>query len=110
MKLRYKILGVIVLVFAVGLLSFAVAISYTSQCGAVPPPPVGAILMKGAVRHCYGSPDVVKYEDISKPIPKDNEVRIKVRAASVNPLDWHELQGTPYIGRLDDGLGKPDNP
>src|SRR5207253_6031185 len=66
--------------------------------------------MKAAVRHCYGSPDVVRYEDIPKPSPKDNEVLVRVHAASVNPLDWHELEGTPYLVRMDDGFGKPDNP
>ena len=41
-----------------------------------------------AIVHCeYGSPDVLKLEDVEKPIPNDNQVLVKVRAASVNPLD-----------------------
>jgi NADPH:quinone reductase-like Zn-dependent oxidoreductase len=44
--------------------------------------------MKAAVYTRYGSPDVVvQFEDVEKPVPKDNEVLLKVRAASVNPLD-----------------------
>ena len=110
MKLRYKILGVIAIVLAVGVLSLALAMSHTSPCDAAPPPPVGVTLMKGIVHRCYGSPDVIRYEDIPKPAPADNEVLVKVHAASVNPLDWHHLEGTPYLVRIDAGFGKPDNP
>jgi len=38
--------------------------------------------------------DVLRYEDIAKPTAADNEVLVKVHAASVNPLDWHEVEGT----------------
>jgi NADPH:quinone reductase-like Zn-dependent oxidoreductase len=63
--------------------------------------------MKAIVYHNYGSPDVLKCEDVEKPVPKDNEILIKVRAASLNPLDWHFLRGVPYIVRIIAGLGKP---
>lgn len=63
--------------------------------------------MKAIVYHSYGSPDVLKCEEIEKPVPKDNEVLIKVRAASVNPLDWHFMRGTPYFIRIMTGLRKP---
>ncbi len=63
--------------------------------------------MKAIVYHGYGSPDVLRCEDVAAPVPGDDEVLIKVRAASVNPLDWHFLRGTPYIGRVQFGLRKP---
>ena len=63
--------------------------------------------MKAAVYNRYGSPDVVQITDVEKPVPKDNEVLIRVRAASVNPLDWHFMRGTPYIMRIQAGLLKP---
>jgi NADPH:quinone reductase-like Zn-dependent oxidoreductase len=63
--------------------------------------------MKAAVYSTYGPPDVVQITDVEKPVPKDNEVLIKVRAASVNPLDWHYMRGTPYIVRILAGLRKP---
>ena len=63
--------------------------------------------MKAIVYYNYGSPDVLKCDVIEKPIPGDNEVLIKVRAASVNPLDWHFMRGTPYLLRLMAGLRKP---
>ena len=63
--------------------------------------------MKAVVYHNYGSPDVLKCEEIEKPTAGDNEVLIKVRAASVNPLDWHFMRGTPYVVRIMAGLLKP---
>jgi NADPH:quinone reductase-like Zn-dependent oxidoreductase len=66
--------------------------------------------MKAAVNRRYGPPDVVQIEDVEKPVPKDNEVLIKVRAASVNPLDWHGMRGKPYVVRVFTGLRKPRNP
>jgi NADPH:quinone reductase-like Zn-dependent oxidoreductase len=63
--------------------------------------------MKAALYKTYGPPDVVQVEDVEKPVPKDDEVLIKVRAASVNPLDWHFMRGTPYVVRLAAGLRKP---
>jgi len=63
--------------------------------------------MNAIVYYQYGSPDVLKCEGIDKPAPKDNEVLIKVRAASVNPYDWHFMRGEPYFLRLMAGLSKP---
>ena len=63
--------------------------------------------MKAAIYTRYGPPDVVQVTDVEKPVPKDNEVLIKVRAASVNPLDWHFMRGTPYFVRLGAGLRRP---
>jgi NADPH:quinone reductase-like Zn-dependent oxidoreductase len=63
--------------------------------------------MKAAVCSRYGPPDVVQIADVAKPVPKDNEVLIKVRAAAVNPLDQSMTSGTPYFVRLFGGLRKP---
>jgi len=107
MKLRYKILSAILVVLSLGVLSLLITLSYTSACAPSPPLSAGATPMKAIVHRCYGSPDVVRYEDIAKPAPADDEVLVRVRAASVNPLDWHYLQGTPYMLRLDAGIGRP---
>ena len=63
--------------------------------------------MKAIVYHEYGSPDVLKCEEIEKPTAGDDEVLIRVRAASVNPLDWHFMRGEPYLMRVMTGLRKP---
>src|SRR3977135_607092 len=62
--------------------------------------------MKAIVCHCYGSPDVLKLEEIEKPSPGGDEVLIKVRAASLNPIDRH-YRGRPYLIRIKTGLSKP---
>src|SRR5271167_4403130 len=62
--------------------------------------------MKAIVYQGFGSFDILRCEEIDKPIPGDDEVFIKVRAASVNPLDWKLMKGGPFILRILLGLGK----
>ncbi len=62
--------------------------------------------MKAIVYSNYGSPDALRCEEIEKSTAGDDEVLIKVRAASVNPVDWHLMRGTPYILRIQAGLRK----
>jgi len=63
--------------------------------------------MKAIVYQDYGSPDVLRYEEIEQPTPGSHEVLIAVRAASVNPIDWHFMRGTPYFLRAMTGVRKP---
>ena len=63
--------------------------------------------MKAIVYYNYGSPDVLRCEEIEKPVAGDNEVLIKVRAASANPLDWRLMRGAPFLIRVLAGLHKP---
>src|SRR2546423_8565870 len=61
-----------------------------------------------AIRFCeYGSPDVLKFEDVEKPVPNDDQVLIKVRAASLNFIDPGAMRG-PWPLRLMFGLRKPE--
>ena len=65
-------------------------------------------MMKAIVYHEYGSPDdVLELKDIDKPAVKDDEVLVRVHAASANPYDWHLMTGLPYFMRLQAGLLKP---
>jgi NADPH:quinone reductase-like Zn-dependent oxidoreductase len=63
--------------------------------------------VKAIIYRAYGAPDVLRYEDIEKPTAGDDDVLIKIRAASVNPLDWHFMRGTPYFVRIMTGLRTP---
>jgi len=66
--------------------------------------------MKAILYHTYGAPDVLRLEETDKPAPKEDEVLLRVRAASVNPYDWHFMRGMPYPLRMPAGLGKPKDP
>ncbi|NUO19382.1 NAD(P)-dependent alcohol dehydrogenase [bacterium] len=63
--------------------------------------------MKAITFSQYGSPDVLKYEDVPTPTPKDDEVLIKVHASSVNAADWHLLRADPFLVRFMMGFTKP---
>ena len=63
--------------------------------------------MKAILYSQYGSPDVLRCEEIEKPTPAADEALIKVRAASINPLDWRLMKGRPYVFRLLGGLRRP---
>ncbi|MEY2578526.1 MAG: hypothetical protein QOI49_1350 [Verrucomicrobiota bacterium] len=87
------------------------ALLLTGTALAQTPSPSSAPRIKAYFYRDYGSPDVLRLEEIEKPVPADDQVLVRVRAASINPLDWHYMEGTPYIVRaLDFGLLKPTVP
>jgi NADPH:quinone reductase-like Zn-dependent oxidoreductase len=55
----------------------------------------------------YGPPDVLELRDVDVPAIGDDEVLVRVRAASVNPLDWHFMRGAPYLVRMQAGVTRP---
>ena len=63
--------------------------------------------MKAIVYQKYGPPDVLKLEEVEKPIPRDDEVLIKIHAVSINDWDWMALIGESFVTRLIHGLLKP---
>ena len=65
--------------------------------------------MKAIVYDRYGSPDVLELQEIDTPVAKDDQVLVRVHAASVNPLDWHRMRGEPWFMRGSEGLTKPKN-
>src|SRR5262249_16486794 len=99
--LKWSILAVLLGLFA--WFEFAYWTS-TNDCGRNIPP--GRERMK-AIRYCeYGPPDVVKVEEIEKPVPKEDELLVSVRAASLNFIDAGLVRG-PSVLRLISGLRKP---
>ena len=73
----------------------------TNECNRTTAP---ANPMKAIVYCDYGVANL-KLEEIEKPVPNDDQILVKVRAASVNPYDWHFVEGTPYVMRAIAGVG-----
>src|SRR5439155_3707743 len=96
------------LVFILLVLAFLfVFVAYwrsTNDCGktAAPTNPMKAIV------YCDYGVTNLKLEEIEKPVPNDDQILVRVHAASVNPYDWHFVEGTPYVMRaMGVGLRKP---
>jgi NADPH:quinone reductase-like Zn-dependent oxidoreductase len=67
--------------------------------------------LKAITYHRYGAPEVLEFEEVDEPVVKDGEVLVRVRAASVNPRDWHFMRGLPaFPMRLQFGLRTPKEP
>ena len=109
MKLKriigWGVLAIVVALFATGLVAYFRSTNICDQpAAAAPQTPMKAVI------YCdYGSPDVLKIETLERPVPSDSQLLIKVRAAAVNPLEWHYMRGEPYIARFGMGLRKPAN-
>lgn len=107
MRILTRILAIFFGVLALAVVSLAIAISYDGSCRPPEAIPADAQRMKAVVYRCYGSPEVLRVEEVPKPTPENDQVLVKVHAASVNPLDWHYMRGEPYIMRLSAGIGAP---
>lgn len=66
--------------------------------------------MKAIANSKYGSPDGLRLQEIDRPAVDDDAVLVRVRAASVNPYDWHFMRGKPYVMRLMVGFRGPKQP
>jgi NADPH:quinone reductase-like Zn-dependent oxidoreductase len=64
-------------------------------------------MMKALAYDKYGTPDVLELREIERPVVTDDGVLVRIHAASVNPVDWHTMTGTPYLVRMQAGLRKP---
>ena len=65
--------------------------------------------MKAMVYTTYGSPDVLQLTQVAKPMLKEDEVLIRIHAASINAAEWHLLRADPFVIRFMSGLLKPNN-
>jgi NADPH:quinone reductase-like Zn-dependent oxidoreductase len=66
--------------------------------------------MQAIVQDAYGPPDVLELREIDRPVPKDNEVLVRVHAAGLDPGVWHVMTGLPYLVRLAFGPRRPKAP
>jgi NADPH:quinone reductase-like Zn-dependent oxidoreductase len=63
--------------------------------------------MKAIVHTRYGEVEALELREVDKPVPADDEVLVRVRAASLNPVDWYGLAGRPYVARVQTGIRGP---
>ena len=78
------------------------------QPNAVAAPGADHTMMQAIVQTEYGSPEVLSLEEVTKPLPQDNEVLVRIQATSVHAGDWHLMRGSPFLIRLMfGGLLKP---
>jgi len=66
--------------------------------------------MKAIVYHQYGGPDNLTLAEVPRPVPKDNEVLVKIHATSINSWDWDMIIGKPFLVRVLTGVSKPRKP
>ena len=105
-----RILGALAALAAVSVVIFAIVISRDAPCGPAPTLAGDVTTMKAVVRRCYGPPAVLRVEQVERPVPADDQMLVRVRAAAINPVEWHEVRGTPYIMRIAEGFGAPKDP
>ncbi|HRQ66506.1 MAG TPA: NAD(P)-dependent alcohol dehydrogenase [Xanthomonadaceae bacterium] len=81
-------------------------LSHNSDCEPPLAVPADAPSMQAVRYACYGDSDALVLARVARPEPADDELLVRVHAAGVNPLDWHYMQGQPYIMRLSSGIGR----
>jgi NADPH:quinone reductase-like Zn-dependent oxidoreductase len=109
MSFIFKSLKVLVAVLVTLTLVVAVMIGYTSDCVTPSASAASDQSMRAVTYSCYGGPEILQLSDVEKPIASNDEIVVRVKAASVNPLDWHYMRGSPFIMRLMVGLGSPND-
>lgn len=108
MKLRYKIGGALLVLIAITFGWGAWYVSHDADCVPIPTLSAQEEGMEAIRYGCFGGPEVLELVRVEKPVPGDDEILVRIEAASVNPLDWHYMRGTPYIMRLmGAGIGAP---
>ena len=66
--------------------------------------------MRAIVQHRYGGPEVLRLEEVEPPTIPEDRVLVRVKAASVNALDWHMMRGKPFLARIGEGWRSPKQP
>jgi NADPH:quinone reductase-like Zn-dependent oxidoreductase len=110
MKKRYWILIGMGALLATGIATLLTVTSHDHACPALSAVPTGTDTMRAARKYCYGVPRGIRVETVARPVPGDGQVLIKVRAASINPMEWYRIAGQPYLTRLRGGIGSPKEP
>ena len=110
MRIRLRhVFATLTTVLLLALAALAITLSYTEECGPATSTQPTEGGFTAVIYRCSGSPDIMEFATLEKPVPASNEILVRVKAAAVNPLDWHYLRGEPYFMRLNSGIGVPDD-
>lgn len=109
MRLRRKLMLGSAAIALLAATVLGLVLSYDAACPTAMVPAAGSQTMLAMRAHCYGGTEVLRLEQVARPIPAADELLVRVHAAGVNPLDWHYLHGKPYVMRLGAGIGRPDS-
>jgi NADPH:quinone reductase-like Zn-dependent oxidoreductase len=110
MRILRRLLAAIAVLGALAVAVLALVLRHDSACPTEAVRAPSADAMQAIQYHCYGSPEVLTLETIARPSPAAGEILVRVRAASLNPIDWHYMRGTPYLVRAESGIGAPQDP
>ncbi len=110
MRILRRVLAAIALLVVLGVAALALVLRHDAPCPGGVSPGETAGGMQAIVYHCYGSPEVLKLESRARPTPAAGELLVHVRAAALNPIDFHYMRGTPYLVRTSSGFGAPADP
>ena len=106
MKTRNKVFSALGVVIVVGISALMITLAHESPCPQAPTLAAGTESMRAITQSLlWLARKGLVVERIAKPKPAAGEILIKVRAASVNPYEWHTVTGKPYVMRLGSGIG-----
>ena len=105
-----RIGGALLALLVISIAVFSFLISRNAPCGQPVATAGSASTIRAVMRRCYGPPEVLTVEQVVKPVPADDQMLVRVRAAGINPVEWHTVRGEPYIMRIGAGFGTPSDP
>jgi len=110
MRMLRKVATALAVLLVLGFAVLAIALRHDAGCPPDSAPAPGVAAFSAMVHRCYGPPQVLRLTRVAELPLAPGHVRVRVQAASVNPLDWHFMRGEPRVMRLVSGFGAPAEP
>jgi NADPH:quinone reductase-like Zn-dependent oxidoreductase len=105
---RGRITRVVFAVLGAAVIGAMIFVSHDTPCPEEEPLLLNSATMMAITYRCYGDASVLRLAPVPRPVPGDDEILVRVHTASLNPADWHYMQGKPFIVRISSGWGRPE--